>query len=79
MKQNNDDIKLQTYLNNSDTEVCEYWFSRQNQNKMVLEYASQLVVANAGITAEEAIRTAQDLVNTFYKLVLQKTTKHYKG
>ena len=76
---NEDDYNLQTYLNKSDSEPQEYWFSRQNQNKMVLKYAAQLVVADANISPEQAVNTAQQLVDTFYRLILQKTTKNYKG
>ena len=79
MDRNTDDYKLQTLINKSDTEPQEYWFSRQNQNKMVLEYAAALVIADSDITAEQAVNTAQSLIDTFYKLILQKTTKHYKG
>lgn len=74
---NNDDYKLQTMLDSAEPQ--EYWFSRQNQNKMVLDFASRLVVADSEISTEDAINTAQELIDTFYEQVLQKTTKNYKG
>jgi anthranilate phosphoribosyltransferase len=78
---NTDDLRLQRMLDNSvsDNDENEYWFSRQNQNKMVLNVAAKLYVANPSISVEDSIKKAQDLINTFYKMVLQKTTKQYKG
>ncbi len=72
-----DDYKLQKLLNKSEPEPQEYWFSRQKQNQMVLDYASKLIIADSGITSEEAIHAAQDLVDKFYMLILKKTTKNY--
>jgi len=75
-----DDLRLQQMLDNSISDSGdEYWFSRKNQNKMVLNFAAQLYIAEPSISAREAIEKSQELVDTFYKMILQKTTKNYKG
>jgi hypothetical protein len=78
---NTDDMRLQSMLDNSsnDTDDTEYWFSRKNQNKMVLNLAAKLYVAHPTISSEEAIEKSQHLVDSFYKMVLKPTTQKYKG
>jgi hypothetical protein len=81
MDSRSDDLRLQQLLDNSSSDDGdnEYWFSRKNQNKMVLNLAAKLYVAHPSISVEDSIKKAQNLVDTFYKMVLQKTTKQYKG
>ncbi len=71
-----DETRLQEMLDNSTT---EYWFSRQNQNKLAYEHSAKLLIADSSLTPEDAIREATAFVNAFYNIVLKQTTKNYRG
>ncbi len=82
MNINKDDKRLQSLLDVSATaipESQEYWFSRQNQNKLMFDHASKLLVADSSYDADSAIREARTFVNAFYNTVLKQTTKTYRG
>lgn len=77
-----DEQRLQGFIDNSSTtkpEDSEYWFSRQNQNKLMFEHASKLLVADSSYDADSAIREARAFINAFYNTVLKQTTRNYRG
>jgi len=50
-------------------EEPEFWFSRGNQKKMVFELGARFMVSEE-MAASEAIKMAQDYVDTFYTTTL---------
>ena len=67
-----DDTMLASMLEKSQyahTQEEEYWFSRNQQKKMVFDLGAKLLVSD-DMTPKDAIAMAQDYIDTFYATTL---------
>ena len=69
--------KLGNYITNSSNVTLKennWWFSRENQRKIIFDIAIKLVV-DSGEEPSQAIELAEELVDTYHKRHVQKSTR----
>ena len=68
-----DDKVLHSMINQTqfrkEIEEDEFWFSRGKQKQYVFELGAKFM-ERGDMTPEEAIKMAQDYVDTYYKMIL---------